>query len=294
MKLPLKFILFATFMANTHSIEKMVYGEDNRQEAPPYLKISRAIFAQIPKTRIDLETLEFKNFEDLKERHNLCDAQRFEKEKSLVECSAFLVDSDLIMTAGHCLDLNSKSIKQNCEDHFWVVDHFKNEDLKEKSIFKCKSVEFIRADYEEESDYALIRLDRSAHGRIPFELSLETPSKTDELAALGFPLGASMKLSNKGKFLSLKRKAMTYSLDVFGGNSGSPVINLETNKVVAVHIQGPAYSLSYDKEKACYFQAQCNLEESYCEGSVGFPVSKMSKYMFKSQFSNSNRDLYSN
>jgi V8-like Glu-specific endopeptidase len=270
----------------------MIYDIDDRSAAQSGDKNSGKILAQIPKSKFDFEKLSYKNKVTLKERHNLCDGERNELKHSLVECSAFLVDQDLIMTAGHCLDLNGKSIYKNCEDHHWVLDHYQTDTFKIENVYSCKSIEIIRADYEENSDYALIRLDRKIN-RESFKLSLKIPSIDEGMTSLGFPHGMTMVDSGKGLFKGRDHnRHYLYSLDLFGGNSGSPIINTNTNEVVAVHIKGPAYSLYEDFENKCFKENTCENYDESCRGSTGFPISKMSSYIFKRYFKNENSKLY--
>lgn len=282
-------ILSLVFTLNSHA---MVYNTDDRTDALPEHEHSAKLLAQIPISKFDFDSLTYINKITLKERHNLCDGEKNENKESLAECSAFLVDEDLIMTAGHCLDLNGDSIRKNCEEHYWVLDHYQTNSFKEENVFKCKSVEFIRADYEENSDYALIRLDRKIN-RDAFKLSLERPTKDQELLSLGFPHGMTMINSGMGNFQGLDHNMQyLYSLDLFGGNSGSPIINTLTNEVIAVHIKGPAFSLYEDIENKCFRENSCDEDEEFCSGSNGFPIRKMSSYIFKRFFNNENSKLY--
>ena len=284
-------LLILTLLFSIQS-KAMIYDADNRIDSKKGDRFSGKILAQIPKSKFDFKNLIYKNKITLKERHNLCDGEKNEYKDSLVECSAFLVDDDLIMTAGHCLDLNGQTISENCKNHQWVLDHYQTDSFLKENVYSCKSVEIIRADYEENSDYALIRLDRKIN-RTPFKLSLEKPTKYQELESIGFPHGMTMIDSGIGTYQGTNHYGeLLYTLDLFGGNSGSPIINTETNKVVAVHIKGPAFSLYEDFKNKCFRENTCEENTENCIGSSGFPISKMSSYMFKRFFKNENSTLY--
>lgn len=153
----------------------------------------------------------------------VCQGELFEKVENLGHCTGFLVEPDLLATARHCIEV----VFGGCSDLAVVFD-IKSQVASEapksvpsKNIFYCKQV-FYPTD--ESRDLALIRLDRSK-GASSLDLSVESHWESiGDLTALGHPLGGVQKVAESGLFRSVEGEIAVAELDVFEGNSGSPVL----------------------------------------------------------------------
>ena len=103
---------------------KSIYGTDNRVETHRYKnniirKMAKSVAVQIE--GIDLEE-KGKIFElwdlNLEDKVEVCPDTRFAKQLALGKCTGFLVAPHLIVTAGHCVDRESK-----CSKLKWVFDY---------------------------------------------------------------------------------------------------------------------------------------------------------------------------
>jgi len=185
-----------------------------------------------------------------------CADEPFRNQPIAPFCSAFLVSSNVIVTAGHC-------IESECElDQFGFVFEFEMLDASTaRTSFPLadvySGVELIARERVGNTDYAMIRLDRPVSpDRIPLQIRAggSTLSGTP-VGVIGHPSG----LPKKVAFGSTTRVGTTYSTsfaintDTYGGNSGSPIINAENGLVEGILIKGRS---DYEFAGACFYSVR--------------------------------------
>lgn len=149
---------------------------------------------------------------------------------SLSYCSGILIESDLVLTAGHCL-----SAPHSCEDLKLVFNYNSSQENSAPEVRDCKQVIKAVVDVEGRGlDYALIRIGEPVDAVLP-KLNKQRINIGEGIYALGDPLG-SYKKKSSGEIRSLNEKNGVYvtTLDVFEGNSGSPVFTADRNKLIGV------------------------------------------------------------
>lgn len=159
---------------------------------------------------------------------DLCPDERFGSQPSPAFCTAFLVGDDLAMTAGHCLTVGCSNIDLLFDFHLLKSDQ-SSFAFGAESLYSCSEV--IASD--KAADWALIRLDRKVEGRTPFRpRKIGEPELGTQLAVMGFPRGIPLKIADNAQVVPSENSDDTRffeaDLDVFGGNSGSPVVNSTT------------------------------------------------------------------
>ena len=185
------------------------------------------------------------------EYNALCPEENFFNQPVVSFCSGSLVAPDLILTAGHCL-----SVQYQCDDTSFAFDYefnSKTDDPKlinKSSIYKCHSV--IEHVYNENEDYALIKLDRPVLNRpiLPISSSLFKPAVFQTVTMIGHPAGLPKKISNG---VVLKNDSPHYfeaNLDAFGGNSGSAVFNSQSGQIEGILVRGWG-DFEIDKSRNC-------------------------------------------
>lgn len=254
---------------------KSIYGEDNRilaRELNSQSPYQLSILAQIPDYRITNSKtkgiLSIKT-KSLKDGLNFCESEKFLDEPIVSSCTAFLIQKDVILTAGHCV-----KDKFDCKKQTWVFDYTNSADnlfqnfeisfLESKSV-KC--IELISHAVNQKSDYAIIKINKKIEDR-PF-LKLNQAQKTSTNASffmLGHPLGMPLIQTDQ---IQIRENHLEHvfktNADSFSGNSGSPLINLETGLVEGILIRGDEdYYL--DKEKNCHATYRCANKE--CRGET--------------------------
>lgn len=247
----------------------VVYGTDDRENVrdhgtAAHREMARAVMLVTDVSRVNINattgaaTLTLRN-------GPLCAGEAFEAERAGGNCSAFLVAPDRIMTAGHCLDANRDgTLSANerttfCDNARFVLDFDREADgpngavrthaLDSNDIYRCG--EIINATLDDTStedrgrgdlDFAVIRLNRTT-GRagLPIDPNARANMAVgDDLLVIGHPAGLPKKIEDGGEVRTVRANQSDFvaNLDTFGGNSGSPVINQATERVVGILVRG--------------------------------------------------------
>ena len=275
------FCCYFYFAQTVIGAPRVIYGEDNRQEAhsftdPLFRHYARSTAAMIRKSRLP--------YSQESKTHRLryrplqagyCAEERFYGQPIAASCSGFLVAADLLVTAGHCV-----SSIEDCKRSYWVFNFelnsngdFKKE-LLPQDIYSCVEVvesvdERSRGPLERKlgvgDDYSLLRLDRAVEGRDPLPFRQKgRPQIGDSLVVIGHSQGLPKKIADGAQ---VKRNSSPYyfvaDLDTYSGGSGSPVFNEQTAMVEGFLVRG---GQDYKKkaEELCFISNVCG--EGECRG----------------------------
>lgn len=253
---------------------EVVYGEDNRLEYYQILDlqwqsmmkasvalVSKRDMIQDPLTgNYQMETTPYG------QSPLLCRDERFYGQPSGPFCSGFLVTPNIVVTAGHCI-----RSQYNCELAQFVFnysyeDEFANPtQVSAEDVYNCDQVIHTQHNSVSGSDFAIIRLDRPVAGRAPMELRKQGRiTAEDKLSVIGFPSGLPLKFADSGQVRDNSPEAFfVTTLDTYGGNSGSAVINSDTRLVEGILVRGEA-DFIYDPESKCRRSNVCT--EQACRG----------------------------
>ena len=267
------------FSLNTFALQKVIYGKDNRKDI---YEVRNSLYLDIAKSTAGLvsssELIEKgDHFEVSRKitlgssRLNLCSDERFSNQPLLPICSGFLIDEDIMITAGHCYQFAS-----SCDSEVWVFDYRMSNasdiDLKtisKSNVYSCKKV--IKQVFNGKEDFSIIQLDRKVTGRAPLKYRKSGKiSKRSNLVVIGHPSGLPLKVSSNGRVISNKDKfQFTTSLDTFQGNSGSAVIDSTTGTLEGILVSGKTdYVLSRPQdETSCRVVNNCNMRGKSCTGT---------------------------
>lgn len=246
----------ASLVINTQSI----YGVDNRSEVDSYpnkeiAALASSVAAQVETVDIlpsGENAVELKSFL-LSEKMRVCKEERFSEQNTVSHCTGFLIAKDLLVTASHC------AIKEgSCEKFNWIFDYKNTSNIiPNENLYKCKKIEVLDAG----NDYAIIRLDRETN-RAPLKLKTKSGGglfkKKPELAVIGTPTGLPLKITDNAKEVNVQDDSRKLganffyvNADTFGGNSGSPIFDMETKEVEGILVSGNE-DYKFDSNTQCF------------------------------------------
>lgn len=227
----------------------VVYGADDRVEVfahpdPELRRIAReSIVALIP-TRVigreDDDTYSLFTM-SLKDNRGLCDDEPFGNQPIAASCSGTLIDDDLVLTAGHCIDATSP-----CESYNYVFDYYLSdantlETIDDEDVYTCRRLFLDRdpAGADQTPDFAVIQLDRPVEGArsaVSFRTG-SSPARSEAITMIGFGSGLPAKIDDGASVadaregLDMDGEVVSFAdfyvanLDAFGGHSGSAVFD---------------------------------------------------------------------
>ncbi len=259
----------ATCRIDTTTMEKYnkaIYGDDNRRdwselESSPWLKVARstvALMRKVSEPMLNADLSEF--FPTLRMSMNLCQGERFANQVNPAFCSGFLVGPNLVVTAGHCIESQS-----DCDSTDFVFDFAKTPNnpqarIQADNVYACESI--VQSETGQ-NDYAVVRLARPVLDRDPLPIRREDAVTVGEkLVLIGHPSGLPSKIVRNGEAQRVETEVILASVDAFGGNSGSVIVNQETGLVEGILVAG---GQDYSEQNGCMVAHQCNGD---CNGEV--------------------------
>lgn len=177
-----------------------------------------------------------------KEEYNLCACERFTNQPSVLGkmCTCFLVEEDVVATAGHFLN-------QGKVEDFRIVFGFKMENgstpvtrVPKTNVYK--GVKLFGKSHGREGnapDWGLLKLDRKVKGQEIVKLSKDNIYCDQPVYTIGHPAGLPVKFAT-GASVHESRNDFFFraDLDIFMGNSGSPVFDRDTHEVIGLVAHG--------------------------------------------------------
>ncbi len=174
----------------------------------------------------------------LQQRFGLCPEEPYCEQPVVCTGTAFLIASDMVLTARHNLDAVPLQRMMFLLGYKILAESGKaNLDFPLKDVYRAKKL--IRSDKLALLDLAIIKLDRSVDGAIPLPIESDNEVKLKDLVyALGYPLGLPMKYITNASVSAIDGLSFYSTLDTFKGNSGSPVFNRASHKLIGVLVEG--------------------------------------------------------
>lgn len=239
-----------------------VYGDDNRldvYESDDWLlnELARSTAAMIPVENLLQKGRKYVlQAQTLAEKFGVCASERFSAQPAAASCSGFLVAPDLLVTAGHCIkDL------ADCDPHRWVFDYANVDSektgfsFKQSQIFRCvEIIDRVLDNTSRLNDYVLVRLDRPARNRTPFQYRTSGKIADDTpLTVIGYPSGVPVKIASDAQVRDNSNEIyFMANTDSFGVSSGSPVIDTVTGMVEGILVRGDQdYTMPEEGDNAC-------------------------------------------
>lgn len=245
-----------------------VYGQDDRKEwydaaVPDEIRqLSRGVAAMVDpgSLRRTSERGWALDAPSLLDAAMVCPTEPFAHQPSAAVCSAFLIGPQHLATAAHCVEGIS------CSDLTFVFDYRQDEGLGGASplrfdddlVFGCSSIQVSKDSMD--LDLAVVRLDRPTKDRPILEVgSVADVALGRPLVLIGYPTGLPQKIAVGGSVLAVSGPLheLRADVDAFAGNSGSPVLDLHTRKVLGVLTMGET-DYDYVPDRGCFVRHVCS------------------------------------
>lgn len=226
--------------------QKLVYGMDDRQELfsvtdSDVLRSADSVVSLIDVANIsdngngtsNIRTVPFSS------ALGLCSTERFGNQPTAPFCSGFLVAPDIVATAGHCINENNLARTRFVFGFRMVNETTARVAIPNDDIFQGTGI-IARKLENTGSDFAVVRLDRPATGRPVVEIRRSDKVEDGAMVYVighpsGLPLkyapGAQVRDNEPGSFF-------VANLDTYGGNSGSPVFDQDSDIVEGILVRG--------------------------------------------------------
>lgn len=237
-----------------HVAQPVVYGTDDRTDvyAHPDMALrtlaQQSVVALMRPATIDLSdpmNVEF-NSTPLGEGRNLCPGERFAADPTAAFCSGTLIDDDLVLTAGHCVDT-----MMDCTNTRLVFNYYRNgagtlQRVTSDDVFSCAAIlarELRTLPDGSQQDYAILRINRAATPR--FTPAVVRPGYAvtagQRITVIGFGSGIPAKIDSGGRVTDPRADSRDFfqaNTDTFQGNSGSGVFDTASREVVGILVRG--------------------------------------------------------
>lgn len=232
----------------------VVYAADDRVEvydhpSPELRRIAeQSIVALIPTFKISPE--ESGNYSlftnSLKDSRGLCEGERFGEQPTAASCSGVLIDDDLVLTAGHCIDDHTP-----CDSYSYVFNYHYDQPnmlaaIRDEDVYSCRRVvsQGSAGSGSFTPDFAVIQLDRPVRGgQTPAVIRPAKPlAELESLSMIGFGSGLPAKIDDGGSVADPRAAQLDFfvaNVDAFQGHSGSATFDSQS-RLAGILIGGRA------------------------------------------------------
>lgn len=243
----------------------VVYGADDRVEVfnHPDVELRRiaeqSIVALIPSFRMirDPDGTYGLFTRALKDAQELCPGELFGNQPTAAACSGVLIDDDLVLTAGHCIDEVTPCDSYDYVFNYHLVEQDRLAVIRDADVYSCVRVvtqeapEFIGRP----PDFAIVQLDRPVEGaKSPVVIRPATPLNEQEpLAMIGFGSGLPAKIDSGGSVADPRASQLDFfvaNVDAFQGHSGSATFDSQ-DRLAGILISGRAPDYVDSDDQSC-------------------------------------------
>lgn len=175
----------------------------------------------------------------------LCPGERFAEEPTAAFCSGTLIDDDLVLTAGHCLQTDADCTRARFVFGYYYDSPGTFHSITGDDVYSCRRVvvQKLTMDGGRTLDYAIAQLDRPVSaGHVPAPVSSSTDAMTvgASVSIIGFGSGLPAKIDDGGAVVNSRERVLDFfeaTTDSFGGNSGSGVFD-SSHQVAGILVRG--------------------------------------------------------
>jgi hypothetical protein len=238
------------FMTKTRELndERAIWGKDDRMDfyeirEEQIKKNANSVAAICLKKDLTdknnrISLLRVKNYGTV---FNLCSKEPFRNQPIGAGrmCTGFLVKEGVIATAGHCADEKSVTELRIVFGFQMLNPYTSVTRIPQKNIYKGVKIIHRLCDPKGKGpDWELIKLDRKVEGHPPVKLSGKPIYLDQPVYILGHPCGLPLKYTSGAQVRGINGACFAADLNVYSGNSGSPVFDSNTHEVIGIVVRG--------------------------------------------------------
>lgn len=206
----------------------------------------------------------------LGQTYNLCANEAFCNQPIVGSGTGFIFSEDTMLTASHV-------IERPITDYIVLFGYrIIQSDGMVETYFDAENIYYPKKiiHKSDELDVIEFQLDRKLNRPVlEWEDSGLIPKEKSEIYMLGYPLGLPLKAALNASIENNSNPLYYYtSLDSFQGNSGSPVFNFYTNKVIGMLVAG---EVDYTYNGNCFYSPKCKMP--YCKGEKVIRIEEIIK-----------------
>lgn len=260
-----------------------INGEDNRQELSQaqskWREIGRSLAGKVSNEAIRNSGAS-SQLVGLPLNKKMCPGTRFSEQITVPTCTGFLVKSNVLVTAAHCI-----KEENDCTGYSWVFEYALSNPqessanytkVENNRIYKCTKI--LGRNYQNfgNIDYAILQLDRPVEGRNPLQMGWDLPLLPGQAVTnIGHSSGLPLKFKDSANILRITPDGLGIDtdLDLFHGDSGSPVFDDATGMVIGITSHGHADS-RHEDGKVCSALRICRPEDN-CYPSTSSRISNL-------------------
>lgn len=250
-------------LSNSQLRPRVIYGNDNRYDLyetdnQHFLSLADASVALINVNRLVIDTPSNRAEiigDNFGTRYGLCPEERFREQYVSAHCTGVLVDSNHIVTAGHCMQSASACQYTRFLFEFAIKNPTQYpREVPLSDVYECERVEYLKLE-PRGADFAVVKLNRPVENHRPVRLRTEgSLIPGDQVIVIGHPSGLPTKITTEGRVRSLATGYFVTNLDTYGGNSGSPVINTLTGQLEGILVRG---EIDFVSKNGCMVSNVC-------------------------------------
>jgi MYXO-CTERM domain-containing protein len=243
----------------------VVYGADDRFEVfdhpDPELRsiAEQSIVALIPSFRVsrDLDGTYRLFTESLGQLRGLCPDEQFGTQPTAASCSGVLIDDDLVLTAGHCIEQQTPCGFYTYVFNYHLADADQPAIIRDEDVYSCARVVAQQRSFSDFTpDFALVQLDRPVEGaHAPATVRPATAlGESEQLTMIGFGSGLPAKIDSGGAVADPRAERLDYfvaNVDAFQGHSGSATFDSQ-NRLAGILVAGNAPDYRQAEGESCY------------------------------------------